>query len=249
MALPESRFDRHKLSSLRALFCGGAQLPAALASRALDRLGPVLYNFYGATETGLVTIAKPEDLRAVPGTIGCALPGCDIRLFADDGSEVATGEVGELFVRNSTLVDGYHADAEATRASTREGFFSVGDLATRDAAGRLQIVGRKRDMVISGGVKIYPVEIEDTLHEHPDVAHAAVIGVPDEEWGERLRAFVVARPGHTVSCPGLRAHCKETLSGPKVPREWAVVDALPTNSTGKVLKRELRGYEGHVERV
>jgi long-chain acyl-CoA synthetase len=249
MALPESRFARHKLSSLRALFCGGAQLPAPLATRTLERLGPVLYNFYGATETGLVTIAKPEDLQAVPGTIGRALPGCDIRLFADDGTEVANGDVGELFVRNSTLVDGYHADADATKASLREGYFSVGDLAVRDSEGRLQIVGRKRDMVISGGVKIYPVEIEETLHEHPDVAHAAVIGVPDEEWGERLRAFVVPRPGQTLSCPVLRAHCKTKLSGPKVPREWAVVDTLPTNSTGKVLKRELRGYQGPVERV
>ena len=249
LALPESRFARHKLTSLRAVFCGGAQLPATLASRALDRLGPVLYNFYGATETGLVTIATPEDLLAAPGTIGRALPGCDIRLFDDDGRDAPTGEVGELFVRNSTLVDGYHADADATRASIRQGYFSVGDLATRDAAGRLQIVGRKRDMVISGGVKIYPVEIEETLHDHPDVAHAAVIGVPDEEWGERLRAFVVARPGQTLSGAGLRAHCKEKLSGPKIPREWALVDALPTNSTGKVLKRELRGYEGPVERV
>jgi fatty-acyl-CoA synthase len=249
LALPDSRVSRDRLRSLRALFCGGAQLPAALATRALDRLGPVLYNFYGATETGLVTIATPDDLRALPGTIGRALPGCEIRLLDDEGRDVAPGDVGELFVRNSTLVDGYHADADATRASVRDGFFSVGDLATRDAAGRLQIVGRKRDMVISGGVKVYPVEIEEALHAHPAVAHAAVIGVPDEEWGERLRAFVVARPGQTLSCPALRAHCRQTLAGPKVPREWAVVEMLPTNSTGKVLKRELRGYDGPVERL
>jgi fatty-acyl-CoA synthase len=249
LALPDEEIARHKPASLRALFCGGAQLPPTLATRALEKLGPVLYHFYGATETGLVTLASPDDLQAAPATIGRELDACVIRLMDDEGKEVADGAVGELFVRNSTLVDGYHRDANATQSSIRDGFFSVGDLAMRDAAGRLQIVGRKRDVVISGGVKIYPVEVEQALEDHPDISQAAVIGVPDEEWGERLRAFVVPRAGVALSGAALRTFCKESLSGPKVPREWAFVDRLPANPTGKILKRELREYQGPVERL
>jgi fatty-acyl-CoA synthase len=249
MALPDETFRRYDTRSLRAVFCGGAQLAGPLALRAMEKLGPVLYNFYGATETGLVTVATPEDLRAAPGTIGRAVPGTTIRLLDEQGREVPRGEVGELYARNAMLVEGYHADEEATRASLRDGFFSVGDLATQDAAGRFHIAGRKRDMVISGGVNIYPAEVEAALEAHPGVAQAAVIGVPDEEWGERLRAFVVTRAGHAPTADELRAWCRARLSGPKTPREWVFLEALPSNPTGKILKRELRAYEGRVERV
>lgn len=250
LALPEQSFRARDLRSLRALFCGGAELPGPLAARALERFGPVLYNFYGATETGLVTVAGPQDLRDAPGTIGRAVPGTEIRLLDDQGREVSTGEVGELYARNAMLVAGYHHDDEATRASMRDGFFSVGDLATRDAKGRYFIVGRRRDMVISGGVNVYPAEVESVLEEHPAIAQAAIVGVPDEEWGERLRAFVVVRPGdQTPSAEDLRQWCRAKLSGPKVPREWVFLDALPANATGKILKRELREYRGDVIRV
>jgi fatty-acyl-CoA synthase len=249
LALPNDVLWRYDTSSLRALFCGGAQLPGPLALRALERFGPVLYNFYGATETGLVTVATPDDLRDAPGTIGRAIPGSAIRLLDENGREVRVGEVGELYVRNAMLVEGYHHDTEATSASVREGFFSVGDLARVDDAGRYHIVGRRRDMVISGGVNVYPVEIEQVIERHPAVAQVAVIGVPDDEWGERLRAFVVARPGQTLSGNDMRVYCRDALSGPKIPREWVFLDALPSNPTGKVLKRELRNYEGLVEKT
>jgi fatty-acyl-CoA synthase len=249
MALPDDVSWRYDTSSLRAIFCGGAQLPGPLGTKALDRFGPVLYNFYGATETGLVTVAKPDDLRAAPGTIGRAVPGNEIRLLDEQGREVPRGHVGELYARNAMLVEGYHRDAEATHASLREGFFSVGDLARLDEAGRYHIVGRRRDMVISGGVNVYPVEIEQVIEKHPAVAQVAVIGVPDEEWGERLRAFVVVRPGHDVSANELRLYCRDTLAGPKIPREWAFVDSLPSNPTGKVLKRELKHFAGEIVKV
>ena len=237
----------------RVLVCGGAALPAPLANRTLDAFGDVLYNFYGSTETGLVTVATPEDLRAAPGTIGRALHGVSVRLLGDDGAEVAQGAVGELFTRSAMLVEGYHADEGATRASMRDGHFSVGDLATVDAAGRYMIAGRRRDMVITGGVNVYPAEVEGVLDAHPAVAQSAVIGVPDEEWGERLRAFVVLRDGApddpVATAQELRHWCRARSSGAKVPREWAFVDGLPSNPTGKVLKRELRDLAVDLVRV
>lgn len=236
---PETR-ARYHTRSLRVTFCGGAPLPGPVATSWMDAYGDILYNFYGATETGLVTLAKPADLRAAPGCIGRAVPGNEIRLLGEDGNEVLAGAVGELYVRNKLLVHGYHQDDHATRACMRDGFFSVGDLARRDAEGRYFIEGRKRDMIISGGVNVYPAEVEGALEAHPDVAEVAVIGVADPEWGERVRAFVVLRPGATADEGALKAWVRERLAGPKVPRDYVFLEQLPRNPTGKVLKRELR---------
>jgi fatty-acyl-CoA synthase len=243
LALGDETLGRYNVRSLRGIFSVGAPLPGPLAIEAMDRFGDVLYNLYGATELGLVTLAKPADLRAAPGTIGPAIPGNDIRLLNDAGEEVRPGDVGELFVRNNMLVAGYHKDAEATRASMNEGFFSVGDLARRDRDGRYFIEGRKRDMVISGGVNVYPAEVEGVLEQHPAVGEAAVVGVEDPEWGERVRAFVALRPGHSLDEGSLKAWTRERLAGPKVPRDFVFLDALPRNPTGKVLKRELRAHK------
>ncbi len=234
--------ERHggaeSLASLRAVFSGGAPLSGPLARRAIETLGPVLYNFYGATETALVSLADSADLLAAPGTIGRVLPGNEVRLLDDGGREVSAGEVGELFVRSGNLVAGYHRDPGATAASMREGFFSVGDLARRDPRGYLFLEGRKRDMIISGGVNVYPPEVEAVLLEHPAVAEAAVVGIDDPDWGERVHAFVV-RAG-VVSVDELLAHARQSLAGPKRPRGVTFVDAMPRNPTGKILKRELR---------
>lgn len=240
LELPLETRNKYDARTLRAVFSGGAPLPAPVATDFMDAFGDVLFNFYGATETGLVTLAKPADLRAAPGTIGKALPGNDIRLLGDDGRDVAPGQVGELFVKNKLLVAGYHDDPEATAQSMRDGYFSVGDLARRDASGHYFIEGRKRDMVISGGVNVYPAEVEGVLEHHPDVAEVAVVGVPDREWGERVRAFVVLKAGSTVDEGDLKTFARERLAGPKVPRDYVFLDTLPRNPTGKVLKRELR---------
>lgn len=239
LALPEATRRRYDTRSLRAIFCGGAPLSGELARRTMEELGHVLYNFYGATETGLNTIATPEELLAAPGTIGHAIGGNAIRLLDEAGREVPDGETGELWVKNTMLVAGYHDDEAATRRSMREGFFSVGDLAHRDARGLYHLDGRKRDMIISGGVNVYPAEVEEVLHRHPNVSECAVIGVPDEEWGERVRVFVVPRSAPLDEAE-LLAWSRQHLAGPKVPRDVRVLDELPKNPTGKVLKRDLR---------
>lgn len=240
LALGPDVLDRHHTRSLRAIFCMGAPLPAPLALEVMDRFGDVLYNLYGATEFGIVTLATPKDLREAPGTIGRKVPGTEIRLLDDAGREVATGEVGELWAKSKLVVEGYHNDRAATEASLKECFFSVGDLARKDPSGRYFIEGRKRDMVISGGVNVYPAEVEAALEAHPGVAEVAVIGADDPDLGERVRAFVVKKPGSDLTDAALKAWARERLSGAKVPREFVFVEALPRNPTGKVLKRELR---------
>jgi fatty-acyl-CoA synthase len=242
LQLGPKKLAQHDTRTLRIIFSGGAPLPGPLAIEAMDQFGDILFNFYGATETGLVTLARPDDLRAAPGTIGRALPGNEIRLLREDGTEAGVGEVGELYAKNALLVAGYHKDEAATKESMKEGFFSVGDLARRDRDGRYFIEGRKRDMVISGGVNVYPAEVEGVLETHPEVAEVAVVGVEDAEWGERVRAFVVKRAGSGLDEGTLKGWARERLAGPKVPRDVVFIEHLPRNPTGKVLKRELRAW-------
>ncbi|MDQ3037202.1 MAG: AMP-binding protein [Myxococcota bacterium] len=242
LELPEAVRRRYDTRSLRAVFSGGAPLTGALARAFIEEYGHVLYNFYGATETGLNTVATPDELLRAPGTIGHVVAGNEIRILDDEGREVPRGTTGELFVRNRMLVD-YHRDDDATRASMRDGFFSVGDLAHVDEHGLAHIDGRKRDMIISGGVNVYPAEVEEVLATHPAVGEVAVVGVPDPEWGERVRAFVALREGAHAESAALVAWCRERLSGPKVPRDVRVISELPKNPTGKVLKTALRALE------
>jgi fatty-acyl-CoA synthase len=236
--VPGSTAARYDLSSLRAVLCGGAPLPPSIAERFQERFGLILYNFYGSTETGINTLATPNDLIAAPGTVGRPVDGNDIRLWDDRGEEVDPGRVGTLYVRNRMLVSGYHRAPGATDASTRHGYFTVGDLAYRDDHGRLHIAGRGHDMIISGGVNVYPAEVEAALLRHPRIADAAVTGVPDEEWGERVVAFVVADPRPEEG--ELEAFVRDHLSAPKRPRRFVFVSELPRTPTGKVEKARLR---------
>jgi fatty-acyl-CoA synthase len=235
--VPSLKEGRPDLSSLRWLASGAAPLSTETARRIEEVFGKKLYNFYGATETGLVTLALPGEHTARPGTIGRVLAGNEIRLIGEDGK---VGDTGEMFVKNSMLVAGYHKDEASTKGAMKDGFFSVGDVARVDGDGYYYLVDRKSDMVISGGVNIYPREIEERLHAHPAVLEAAVIGVPDKEWGEALRGFVVLRAGaEKPALDALRVFLAETLANYKVPKDIRFLDALPRNPTGKVLKREL----------
>jgi fatty-acyl-CoA synthase len=248
LALGDEEIQKYDTRTLRAIFCTSAPLPGPDSDKTMELFGDIVHNLYGATETGVVTLAYPDDLRRSPGTIGRAAAGNEIRLLDDQGRDVPEGSVGELFARNAMLVAGYHGDDAATRGSMRDGFFSVGDLARKDANGCYHLEGRKRDMIISGGVNVYPAEVEACLEGHADVDEVAVIGVPDPEWGERVQAVVVLRAEASNAiaadpAAALRAYCKERLAGPKVPREFVILprgEHLPRNPTGKVLKRELR---------
>jgi len=168
------------------------------------------------------------------------VPGCEVLLLDAERRQVPVGEVGELFVKSGLLVEAYHGNPEATRESRFRDYFTVGDLARRDEDGYLFLAGRKVDMVVSGGVNLYPAEIEAALCEHPWVQEAAAIGVPDAHWGEALRAFVVLREGGSVSADALKEFLRQRLAGFKIPRQYRFLPALPKNPTGKVLKRELR---------
>ena len=230
---------RRDTSSLRALILGAAPCPHALKVRAEAAFGQVLWEFYGATETGINTVLRPEDQLRKPGSCGTAVPGQEIRLVLDDGREAAVGEPGEFMVRNNWQAE-YFNRPDATSKSLHDGFFSVGDVAYRDEEGYYFICDRRIDMIISGGVNIYPAEIEAVLHAHPAVVDAAVIGIPDDEFGESVKAVVQARPGMNVSADELIAFSAERLAGYKKPKSIDFADELPRDAAGKLLKRNLR---------
>jgi acyl-CoA synthetase (AMP-forming)/AMP-acid ligase II len=226
-------------SSLRAVILGAAPCPHALKMRAEAVLGKVLWEFYGATETGINTVLRPEDQMRKPGSCGTAVPGQEIRLLRDDGTEASVGEPGEFMVRNNWQAE-YFNRPDATSKSLHDGFFSVGDIAYRDDEGYYFICDRRVDMIISGGVNIYPAEIEAALHAHPAVLDAAVIGVPDDEWGESVKAVVQLRSGMTPTADELSEFLASRLAGYKKPRSFEFVEELPRDAAGKLLKRKLR---------
>jgi fatty-acyl-CoA synthase len=206
----------------------------------MDHFGENLYNLYGSTEVAWATIATPEDLRAAPGTAGRPPLGTVVKLLDSEGTEVPAGETGRIFVGNEMVFEGY------TGGGGKEivgGLMSTGDVGRLDPEGRLFVEGRDDEMIVSGGENVFPREVEDLLADHEAVVDVAVIGVEDEEFGHRLKAFVVTAEGAEVSEDELKAHVKANLASYKTPREIAFLDELPRNATGKVLKRELHARE------
>jgi acyl-CoA synthetase (AMP-forming)/AMP-acid ligase II len=241
--LGPATLDRYRNSTpaLRSIISNASALPQSVKEKIVAYWGEgLLHETYGSTEGGVVTNLRPTDQLRKIQCVGKPFTCTQVRLLDDQGFEVAPGEVGELHSYSPFLFNGYFRQPDATRESMRDGWLSVGDLARRDEDGYLYIVDRKKDMVISGGLNIYPREIEEVLHGHASISEAAVVGVPDEQWGERLRAFVVARPGATLDSTQIEQHCRKVLAGYKVPREFRIVDALPRGASGKVLKNELR---------
>jgi fatty-acyl-CoA synthase len=234
----ESSPGRYDTDSLRIVFCSGAQLEAELVRRARRTIGEKLYNFYGSTEVAYATFATPEDLREAPGCAGRVPFGAVVRLYDAEGRAVEeVGRPGRIFVGNGFQFDGYTGGGGK---ETIHGLMSTGDVGHFDAAGRLWIDGRDDEMIVSGGENLFPGEVEELLASHPAVEEAAAIGVDDPEFGKRLAAFVVLRPGRRLSEDDVRSFVKDNLARYKVPRDVIFLDELPRNPTGKVLKRELR---------
>ena len=242
--LPAPLRDGLSRHGFRAVICNAAPLPEETKLEALDRLGEgVLHETYGSTEGGVITNLAPKDMRRKVNCAGRAAVGQRIRLLDDAGRAVPVGEVGELFSNSAVLFNGYWKRPEETAAGFRDGWFSAGDLARRDEEGFHYIVDRKKDMILSGGVNIYPRDIEETLYAHPGVAEAAVVGLPDPRWGEAVCAFVRATPGagtDAAAAESILAWCRDRLAPHKRPKEVRFIEAIPRNAAGKVLKKDLR---------
>jgi acyl-CoA synthetase (AMP-forming)/AMP-acid ligase II len=234
--LPEETLDRYSLRSLRFVTASGSRMRPDAVTAFMDRFGETVHNSYNATEAGLISTATPVDLRFAPDTAGRPVLGTELRILDEDGQEVPRGEVGRITVRSESAFEGY---TSGESKEFEDDYMVSGDLGRCDEAGRLYVVGRDDEMIVSGGENVYPLEVEQTLNEHADVVEAAVVGVDDQDFGQRLEAYVVLRDHASATTDDLKKHVKAHLAGYKVPRRVVVLDDLPRNDTGKVLKREL----------
>jgi len=235
--LPDHVRNRYSGRSLRVAAASGSRMRPDVVIKFMDQFGDVIYNNYNATEAGMIATATPADLRAAPDTAGKPADGTDIRILDSDFRELPTGEVGTIYVRNSTQFDGYTSGATK---DFHDDYMSSGDVGYLDAAGRLFVVGRDDEMIVSGGENVYPIEVEKTLAAHAEVAEAVVLGVDDDQYGQRLVAFVVLTDGAATTTDELKSHVRENLANYKVPRAITVLDELPRGSTGKIVRRELQ---------
>jgi fatty-acyl-CoA synthase len=236
LSVGEDRIAAADLSALRIIASSGAQLDRALATRALDAFGDVVYNLYGSTEVAWATIATPAELRSAPGCAGRPPLGTVVRILDEQRVPVVGGTTGRIFVSSGMEFSGYTGGGGK---EVVDGLMATGDVGHFDRGGRLFIDGRDDEMIVSGGENVFPAEVEELLSAHEAVVEAAAIGVPDQEFGQRLRVFVVIRPGHALDGDGVRAHVRANLARSKVPRDVVFVDQLPRNPSGKVLKRQL----------
>jgi fatty-acyl-CoA synthase len=228
---------KYDTSALRIIFCAGSALSPQVGNKATELFGDVIYNLYGSTEVAVATVATPEEWKRKPGTVGKAPVGCTVNLYDENGKLVTQPNVtARIFVGSGLKFEGY------TGGGTKDeidGLLSAGDVGHFDDEGLLFIDGRDDDMIVSGGENVFPAEVENLLVEHPAVADAAVVGVDDSDFGQRLKAFVVLRDGQNASADDLKGLVKSSLARHKVPREIEFVDELPRNATGKLLRKEL----------
>ena len=237
-ALPRTDLARADTDNLRIIASSGSALPGRLVTEVLDRFGPVLYNAYGSTEVAVATIAAPADLRRAPTTAGPRALGVGVEILDEHGQSAADATVGRIFVSSGARFEGY------TNGHSKEivnGLMSTGDLGYFDAHGRLFVVGREDDMIVSGGENVYPSEIEELLNGDERIVEAAVVGIDDDRFGQALKAVIVVAPNRHVNEEELKELIAQQLARFKVPRIFEFVDALPRNATGKVLRRQLIG--------
>ncbi|MCV7101065.1 AMP-binding protein [Mycobacterium palustre] len=240
LELPQRVRARNPVPYLRVVLSSGDRLDPTLGQRFMDAYGDILYNGYGSTEVGIGALATPADLRDAPETVGRPVAGCPVRIFDRNDRPVGPRVTGRIFVGGELAGEGYTGGSGAEKAkAVVENMTSTGDMGYFDNAGRLFIVGREDDMIISGGENVYPRAVENALAEHPDVADNAVIGVPDERFGQRLAAFVVAKPDSGIDPTALREYLKGKVSRFEQPRDIHLVDAIPRNPAGKVVRKEL----------
>lgn len=240
MELPLAVLDRYRLGTVRFVSASGSRMRGEAVIGFMDRFGDKVYNSYNATEAGQISVASPADLRFASDTAGRPVTGTTVRLVNDDGEEVPAGEVGRILIKGASEFDGYTAGD--TKASL-DGFMVSGDVGRMDAEGRLYVVGRDDDMIVSGGENVYPVEVERAIGELATVREVVVVGVEDEAFGQRLAAYVVPTHPGSVSADDVRGQVKARLAGYKVPRAVVLLDELPRNASGKVVVRDLPGIE------
>ncbi|WP_328994068.1 AMP-binding protein [Kribbella sp. NBC_01245] len=236
LELPADEVAKYDLTSLRAVVSGASALSPALAERFMARYGAILCDAYGSSEIGIATLAGPADLKAAPGTVGRPCLGSSVVILDQYDRPLPAGETGRIFAGGGLVFGGYLGGGSKTVV---DGRMSTGDLGHLDVEGRLFVDGREDDMIVSGGENVYPVEVENCLAAHPAVADVAVVGVDDEEFGQRLIAYVVPTPGRPADPDALREYVRTNLARFKTPRQVVLVDELPRNATGKVLRNKL----------
>jgi fatty-acyl-CoA synthase len=234
VSLPDKVKKKYDLSSLRIVIASGSVLSQDLKNEARKLFGDVLYDLYGSTEIGWVAIATPEDIEKKPRSVGKPVDGIEIGVFSEEGEQLPTGETGELYVKSKVLFEGY---TSGESKDERDGYMSIGDLGKLDEDGYLYVESRSDDMVVVGGENVYPVEVEDCLMSHPGVVEAVVVGVPDEEFGQRLVAYVA--PAGQVTEDDLIQYVRANLARYKTPRKIVLVEDFPRNATGKILRNKL----------
>ncbi len=239
MELPDEVLSGFSGRTLRFVTAAGSRMRPDVVIKFMDRFGEVIYNNYNATEVGVIALAGPEDLRAAPDTAGRPMPGTQIRIVDEHHREVPRGEIGAIFACTTTQFEEY------TSGQTKEvldGFMATGDIGYLDDSGRLFVVGRDDEMIVSGGENVYPIEVEKVLTGHPAVEDATVLGVDDEKFGQRLAAFVVLKPEESVAADVLKDYVREQLANYKVPRDIVFLGELPRNAVGKILRKELKAH-------
>jgi acyl-CoA synthetase (AMP-forming)/AMP-acid ligase II len=231
---------KYDTSSLRCLAITGGKVHPAVLDGLKNRVTPNIYRTYASTDSGQMAISKPPDMETKPNAAGRPVWCVDLRIVNDDNKPLGVNEVGEIICQSPLAMQGYYKNPEATSASFRDGWFYTGDLGYFDEEGYLFVVGRKKDMVKSGGISIYPLEIESVLYSHPDVLEAAVIGVPDPQWGEAVKAVIVPKAGATITAEDIIRFSKERLAAYKIPKSVDLVSSLPFTAVGKVNKVKIR---------
>jgi acyl-CoA synthetase (AMP-forming)/AMP-acid ligase II len=238
MEMASEQLDRYSLKTVRFISASGSRMRGEAVLAFMDRFGDKIYNSYNATEAGQISVASPADLRHAPDTAGRPVTGTTVRLVDDEGKDVPAGQVGRIVLRGASEFDGYTAGD--TKASL-DGYMVSGDIGRMDADGRLYVVGRDDDMIVSGGENVYPVEVERTIGELATVREVVVIGVEDEAFGQRLAAYVVPTRPDALEAEDVKVHVRARLAGYKVPRDVVFLDELPRNASGKVVVRDLPG--------